>query len=173
VVEKRTGVVVPFSDFSVLSRADGSPQLIWEQTLAGLDWTISVSHSAGRAFCALIERPAWPLGVDIERVDPHVMGFVGDYFTAAEQRLVAQYPESAWPLMMTAIWSAKEAALKALRVGLTQDVRSLSCLLAPGQLPLDQWLPFLIQWEDSFVAQPLNGWWRIADEFVQAVAVFT
>jgi len=173
VAQQRTGQTTPLTTFSILGRADGSPEVIWNEPSVGFDCTISISHSADTALCALLERADWPLGADIERIDPRIMGFIGDYLTAAERDLISQLSEALRPLHTTAIWSAKEAVLKALRVGLKQDTRTLSCLISPVAIPPDDWLPFKIQWEASTVEwpTPLSGWWRVQDGFVLTLAL--
>lgn len=171
VVQQRTGQTIPLTSFSILGRPDGSPEVIWENQPDNFTCTISISHSADRAFCALVERADWPLGADVERVDGQIMGFIGRYLTAAERDLIAQTAEGLRPLYATAIWSAKEAVLKALRVGLKQDTRTLSCLISPVTAPPDEWTPFAIRWEGEGEERPLTGWWRVQDDFILAVAV--
>jgi len=173
VAEQRAGQTIPLTAFSILGRADGSPEVVWDTPAHGFDCTISISHSADKALCALVERNGWPLGADIEQISPHIMGFIGDYLTATERALIRQTAEALRPLHTTAIWSAKEAALKAMRIGLKQDTRSLSCLIGPIESPPDDWTPFTIQWEDLPLerpAPPLTGWWQVHDGFILALA---
>jgi 4'-phosphopantetheinyl transferase len=173
VAHQQTGQTIPLGAFSILGRDDGSPAVVWDEPLLRFDCTISISHSAGRAFCALVERNDLPLGADVERIDARVLGFIGDYLTTAERELLAQTPEAGRPLHATAIWSAKEAVLKALRVGLKQDTRSLSCLIQPVVVPPDDWELFTTRWENWTLEQPsplLSGWWRVDDGFVLALA---
>lgn len=171
VVREKIGRLLPLTSFSVLGRPDGSPEVIWENPPDNFACTISISHSADMAFCTLVERADWPLGADIERVEGRIMGFITPYLTAAERDLIAQTAEGLRPLHTTAIWSAKEAVLKALRVGLKQDTRTLSCLVSPVAAPPDDWTRFMIQWEAGVEERPLSGWWRVQDDFILAVAV--
>ena len=68
------------------------------------------------------------LGCDLELVEPRSDRFVADYLTAAEQQLVlGAGPER--DLVANLIWSAKESALKVLRVGLRRDTRSVEVTL--------------------------------------------
>src|SRR5271169_4923545 len=46
--------------------------------------TISLSHSAGAAICAVV-LSATSLGCDLETVEPRIPTFAADYFTANEQ----------------------------------------------------------------------------------------
>jgi len=86
--------------------------------------TVSLSHSAGIAACA-VTLCCGALGCDVETIEPHSEAFVRDYFTSEEQELVEQAPEKDHPLLSTLLWSAKESALKALRTGLRLDTRCL------------------------------------------------
>ncbi|NUQ07274.1 MAG: 4'-phosphopantetheinyl transferase superfamily protein, partial [Anaerolineae bacterium] len=130
------------------------------------------SHSAGRAFCALGEQAM--LGADLERIVPRAPGFAADYFTTAERALTAAADAAHRDLMTTAIWCGKEAALKALGLGLTVDTRTVACL---GAVPTaDAWTRFTIALEESIpipgsgAAPALLGWWRRLDDFVLTLA---
>jgi 4'-phosphopantetheinyl transferase len=176
VAEEKLGLAVPLTKFSILARPDGSPQVIWEQTqpATGFYCSISISHSAGVAFCALVEGADWPLGADIEFIQPRIIGFAGDYFSTVEQALVERCVEAWRPMLVTAIWSGKEAALKALRTGLREDTRSVSCLIEPVASSPGEWTPFVIQWEAHSLERPLprlTGWWQVQDSFVLTLAV--
>jgi 4'-phosphopantetheinyl transferase len=107
-------------------------------------------------------------------IQPRITDFAGDYFTAAEQVLVERCAEAWRPALVTAIWSAKEAVLKALRAGLRQDTRSVSCLIEPIDFSPDDWTPFVIQWDERSLEQPLpqlTGWWQVQNDFVLALAL--
>jgi 4'-phosphopantetheinyl transferase len=89
--------------------------------------SISMTDRADWAVClASTERVA--LGCDLELVEPRSDGFVADYLTPAEQRLVhGAGPER--DLVANLVWSAKESALKVLRVGLRRATRSVEVTL--------------------------------------------
>jgi 4'-phosphopantetheinyl transferase len=173
VAAQRTGQTIPLNTFSILGRPDGSPEVVWDDPPDNFACTISISHSADMAFCALVERANWPLGADVERIDRRIMGFIGAYLTAAERELIEQTVERLRPLHTTAIWSAKEAVLKALRVGLKQDTRTLSCLIAAVTTAPNDWTSFVVQWEEEPEERPLTGWWRMEGDFILAMAVQT
>jgi 4'-phosphopantetheinyl transferase len=84
--------------------------------------TISFSHRAGRAVCAVATYGA-ALGCDLEVIETRSDAFVADYFATEEQALVARAAPADWPWLVTLLWSAKESALKALRAGLRLDTR--------------------------------------------------
>ena len=131
--------------------------------------SLSISHSRGHAFCAVVERPFSPLGADLEWVETRLDGFAEDYFTAAECERVYRADEGMRYVLITAVWSAKEAALKALHLGLTVDTRAVECLIEPvAERPLN-WLPFKVRCENGRLPQPapaLTGWWRTWNNFV-------
>ncbi len=168
------GRPVSLDQVAIRNRETGEPYL---QLLSDFDsrefpFTISISHSANHAVCAVTERPFWPIGIDLEKIEPRGESFVQDYFTQDEQQLVNQATTEVRNTLITAMWSAKEAALKALHLGLQADTRAVNCLIQPeGKRPLT-WTPFTIQLDTAKLGQPpmLSGWWRTIDDFVLTVA---
>jgi 4'-phosphopantetheinyl transferase len=152
------------------SRVNGQREVSNLQSLISL----SISHSNSHAFCALVEKPDWPLGADIERIEGRSAEFVTDYFTKEEQVLVNQASDDMRNVVVTAVWSAKEAVLKALHLGLTVDTRAVACLLDVGaERPLT-WTPFTIHCDDTRLPHPpppLTGWWRTYENFVLTLVV--
>jgi 4'-phosphopantetheinyl transferase len=150
--------------------------------------SLSISHSGDRAFCAVhwqdADRAA-AIGCDIERIEPRDPSFVRAYFTEAEAAAVATAPAALSPLLVTALWSAKEAVLKAWRIGLRVDTRTIDCDLgsasgrAPGALfgAEDRpWQPLSAQVSGQMgrLAAPasgVDGWWRVDDGYVMTLAV--
>jgi 4'-phosphopantetheinyl transferase len=59
-------------------------------------------------------------------VEARSPAFVEDYFSADEQALIADISLPERSLLLALLWSAKESALKALRVGLRLDTRCMS-----------------------------------------------
>jgi len=102
---------------------DGAPEVFLASQPAAV--TISLSHRAGTALCAVMPAGG-TLGCDLETIEPRSDGFVADYFTAEEQALVARATATDRLRLLALLWSAKESALKALRVGLRLDTRSVS-----------------------------------------------
>ena len=155
----------------VLAHADGWPQVSLPTLGPGAPpLTVSISHSRNRAFCALLWGEDRPLGCDLEAIEPRSPGFVADYFTADERALMAATPAAQQPTLANAIWSGKEAALKAIRRGLAEDTRLVTCL--PVVEEADGWRPLAYRWEAAERAlPPLAGRWREADGFVMTLAV--
>jgi 4'-phosphopantetheinyl transferase len=98
----------------------GAPEIFLGNKWAPV--TISLSHRAGRAVCAVANYPA-ALGCDLEVIESHSDAFIADYFATEEQALVARAAPADRPWLVTLLWSAKESALKALRAGLRLDTR--------------------------------------------------
>jgi len=169
--EYDNGQALPFDQLSILPLKDGAPAAY--QSIIGsehpLDVSISISHSHDTAACAIIERPDWPLGIDLEWIAPRSAGFIADYFTPGEQALLRECPIENLPTHTTAVWSAKEAALKAIHQGLKVDTRCVSCLIQVENNPPRSWIPFTIQWDQQRFNRSvpsLEGWWRATETYV-------
>ena len=105
----------------IRSAPDGAPQPWYEDAM--LPVGLSLSHSTGHAL-SVVSTPARDVGCDLELVEPRHPAFVGDWFTASEQRAFEAAGEK-HDTLVTAVWSAKESVLKVLRVGLQRDTRSV------------------------------------------------
>jgi len=190
VVANQTGEKLPFDSIEVRNGAMGDPivkcqlpmfnsQLLMDDKQSSILnlqslVTLSISHSNSHAFCALVEKAEWPLGADIERIERRSAEFVTDYFTNEEQALVNSTPEAMKDVAVTAVWSAKEAVLKALHLGLTVDTRSVACLIKVGEERPLTWTPFTVHCDDTRLPQappPLTGWWRTYENFVLTLVV--
>ncbi len=145
----------------VLNRRTGAPYIEIEGAPA--PWDISLSDRAGCAVAVIGgatagEAPA--LGIDLEVVEPRTEGFVTDFLTAAEQDWVrgpaSEDPQLGHDAAANLVWSAKEAALKVLRVGLRADTRSVEITVRSDHL-VDGWAPFTAALQ---VGPDLAGWWR-------------
>jgi 4'-phosphopantetheinyl transferase len=133
-----------------------------------VDVDISLTDRAGWAVC-LVRRDAPPgsLGIDLELVEPRSAGFVTDFFTDAERAFVAtRIDDDARHLAANLLWSAKEAALKVMRVGLRADTRSVEVAVESGTRP-DGWAALTVTHQDG-VRFP--GWWRRDGAFVLTIA---
>ncbi len=143
----------------IRAAGDGAPEAFLDGE--PLPLSVSISHSGGRALCALSGGGA--VGCDLEQIETRSELFVHDYFTPHEQELVASWSEADRPLYENLIWSAKESALKALRLGLRADSRSVEVsLLAYGAE--DGWHRLEVRrpTDDTTFA----GWWRQDGDFV-------
>lgn len=171
VLAQETGERPLLDTIEVQNGAMGEPIVNCQSLL-----TLSISHSNAHAFCAVVEKPDWPLGADIERIEARSEAFVTDYFTKEECRLVERWAGEMRNVAVTAVWSAKEAVLKALHLGLTVDTRSVACMIEPlGERPLT-WTPFTIHCDNTKLPQTapaLTGWWRTYENFVLTLVIQT
>jgi 4'-phosphopantetheinyl transferase len=122
---------LPMPAISVNADPDGAPYLSVDGE-GRLPASLSISHRSGRAFCALSPGVSPSIGADIERIEPRAAAFVNDFFTRAEADRVWACPQEMRDTLVTVIWSAKEAVLKALREGLRMDTRSVEIGQVPG-----------------------------------------
>ncbi len=133
------------------------------------DVDISLSDRAGWAVCLIGPTgttAAGTLGIDLELVEPRTDGFVADFFTAAEQAIVESQPDGdARHEAVNLIWSAKEAALKVLQVGLRVDTRTVEVDLDTTRRS-DGWAAMTVTGADG--AMP--GWWRRDGLFLLTIA---
>jgi 4'-phosphopantetheinyl transferase EntD len=152
--------------------------------VAGASWqdqAISTGFPAG----GLVQ-----VGVDIEGVEARSDSFVQAYFAADEVHWIGQGLDDEQALMATITWSAKEAVLKALQLGLTVDTRRVICLPATGmELSAGSeigWNEVYVQCDPALLPEALRragrlprdnnldwqlrGWWRRTGHFVLTLA---
>lgn len=130
-------VAVDPRDIRVLNRPSGEPFVV----LAGQgEWSrpISISHRRELGLAAVPDDPQQRIGADVETVEPRSPALVGQFFTDGEAELVRAANVAA-DEMVTRIWSAKEAVLKLLGLGLRLDTRRIVVsgegVRAPGLPP--------------------------------------
>jgi len=163
------------ANIEIRAASSGAPEVFLGNQRAPV--TISLSHRAGAAICA-VALSATSLGCDLETVEPRIATFAADYFTANEQTLVEQTCAQVRPLLVTLLWSAKESALKALNTGLRLDTNSVEVsLLDASLLPADDspqpnpastraWRSMQVRYSGG---QVFSGWWRHANHLVRTV----
>jgi 4'-phosphopantetheinyl transferase len=144
----------------------GAPWAAVDGRPASLD--ISLTDRAGWAVCLVrVDAPPGSLGVDLELVEPRSAGFVADFLTPAEQGFVSgRSTAEARDLAANLVWSAKEAALKVLGVGLRADTRTVEVSVDHDVGP-DGWSALRVSHHDGTV---FPGWWRREGSFVLTVA---
>lgn len=127
---------------------------------------VSITDRAGWAVC--VTSPTGPpaMGCDLELVEPRTPGFLHDFLTVAEQRLVASHPAGEErDAAANLIWSAKESALKVLRTGLRRDTRTLE--VTPEAPRGDGWGALTVR---AVEGKAFAGWWRRDGRFLLTVA---
>jgi 4'-phosphopantetheinyl transferase len=140
----------------------GAPRVFVQGVPANV--TISLSHRAGLAVCALA-CACVRLGCDIEVIEPHSPAFIADYFTSEEQDLIERVGSIERSRLVAMLWSAKESALKALEEGLRRDTRSVA--VRPVALSFGEgWGSLQVKLVEGDV---FHGWWCHADGIVQTV----
>ncbi len=87
-----------------------------------LGW-LSLSHSHQGVLAAFSTNGSLCFGVDLERLEMRSAELRNDFFTPAENARVARLPEDDQILAANLVWSAKEAYLKAIGMGLQLDTR--------------------------------------------------
>jgi 4'-phosphopantetheinyl transferase len=176
-VAQRSGSAIAPTQLTILNTPSGAPVVsgVWFENV-----TLSISHRGGYAFCAARLRPLGcstercSLGADIELIEPRAHTFADSYFTAPECAALASAGDAGRDLMTTAIWSAKESALKAAHLGLLVDTRAVTCHIAPTSLPAARWIPFGVSWDDRLLGghpkPDVQGWWRSEQNYVLTIA---
>lgn len=155
------------SGIEIVSAEDGAPEVFYNSE--PLPAFISLSHSHGSAFC-VVSDPGTQLGCDLEKIEPRSDLFVRDYFTRNEQDLISVNDKASHTLWANLIWSAKESALKALRLGLSIDTRSVEVDFTPSE-EFDDWKKFKVT--SSGHGMIFHGYWRCTSEFVMTVVSTT
>ncbi len=147
-------------------RDSGAPYVQLDGEIAAID--VSMSDRSGWAVC-LVGSPgtmtSGTVGIDLEVVEPRTTGFVTDYFTAAEQTYVRDLPVDRHDETANLIWSAKEAALKVMQVGLRVDTRTVEVDF-DGERQIDGWSAMTVTGRNG----PMPGWWRRSGVFLLTIA---
>ena len=127
---------------------------------------VSISDRAGWAICVTSPMEPLAVGCDLELVEPRSPGFVDDFLTTTEQRLVGLcVAGEERDAVVNLIWSAKESALKVLGTGLRRDTRTLDVTPAPPRG--DGWGTLAVRAVEGTV---FPGWWRREGRFLVTIA---
>lgn len=147
----------------IIAAEDGAP----EPFIGGepLDGSLSISHRDGVAVCAF--SPEAVVGCDLEAVEPRTSRFVRDFFTERESRMAEDSAPEEHDLRVALTWSAKESALKVLRVGLRRDTRDVEVDLE-GVDAAEGWHPFEARLRPE--RRRLHGWWCRRKDLILTIA---
>lgn len=149
----------------ILKAESGAPYLAPESGLGG---SISISHSQGWVLAGYCPHGA-AFGLDLERVEPRDPALAETFFTSDELAVISALSDHAQATAVTAIWSLKEAALKALATGLRADTRAIGIGLRAGESRYPGWQPAAI--EHALAGQPqLYGWLTCRDGMILSAA---
>ena len=154
----------------ILNRLTGAPYVQVDGERAALD--ISLTDRAGWGVALVGSEGAMAagtLGVDLEIVEPRTEGFVSDFLTPVEQDYVASRGRGdGWDAAANLVWSAKEAALKVLRVGLRADTRTVEVTVDHDGDPQEGgWQRLSVRHAEG---QVFPGWWRRDGVFLLTIA---
>lgn len=193
-IRERLGVSYPLGEIEVLRKASGAPlvRLAPEAPpAAGLEpgrplpLSLSLSHSNVAGLAAVLWEEGgdpWRVGADLEWIEPRSRRFVEDFFVENEAEAVFSAPPERQPLLANLYWSAKEAVLKALELGLTADTRDVRITLSrPVEVPDflrpagEGWEPFAVELAPRLNRFPSAtvGFWKKQDGYVLTLAVLS
>jgi 4'-phosphopantetheinyl transferase len=142
------------SDLEIRTATDGAPQTACDGQ--ALPLVLTLSHRGDLAVSAVAAADT-ALGCDLERLEPRSEELMEDFFTEQERTLVAAAGAEEAELLANLVWSAKESALKAMRVGLRMDTRKVEVELPAGD-GADGWCPVSVHHQES--GREFVGWWR-------------
>jgi len=143
----------PMTHWQILADSDGAPMILEDGRKT--DIPISLSHSGSRALCVLAEEPM-QMGCDLETVEARSRAFEETFFTDSELSMLGRHRGRDRARLATLIWSAKESALKAVRVGLKADTRRVE-LKSFANMQDKNWCG--IEVADRYNGGEFHGWW--------------
>jgi len=118
------------NQISVLNQPSGEPFVLIEGR-GGWSFPISISHRSEIGMAAVPTGRQARIGADLETVEPRDSALVRQFFTDGEAAIVQASGDDR-DLVMARIWSAKEAVLKLIGLGLRLDTRGVVVSLAGG-----------------------------------------
>ncbi len=139
-LQKHHGLMIYPADIHVQNDERGRPFVSghWSQETGEVPH-VSISHKAKVAMGVASRRP---IGVDLERVEDRDAGFEQVAFDKTERGLLDQHAGGSRAEAVTRFWCAKEAAGKALGIGMERGPRTMlvrhvqpggqSLIVAPG-----------------------------------------
>ncbi len=151
----------------IRNRPSGAPFVMVDGEAAAVD--VSLTDRAGWAVC-LVSPPgsfeAGTLGVDLEIVEERSPEFVADFLTATEAGIVrAAATDDDRHALANLHWSAKEAALKVLQLGLRVDTHQVHVALDGRAADASGWGRLQV----TALDQQFPGYWRRDGQFVLTV----
>jgi phosphopantetheinyl transferase len=162
-------------DISVLNRASGEPY-VYIEGRGEWEFAISLSHRSEIGMATVPKQRELRIGADLETIEPRALALVRQFFTDGEAALVAASGQ-ARDEVVARIWSAKEAVLKLLGLGLRLDTRAIEVSLAgpsfvgcpAGWEPIEA--KVLAASTAVYVPSPMHVVWRREGGYVLTVAL--
>ncbi|MGA9565606.1 MAG: 4'-phosphopantetheinyl transferase superfamily protein [Candidatus Korobacteraceae bacterium] len=155
----------------IRSAESGAPEVFRDNDPCGV--SISITHSTGIAACAVAAAQV-SIGCDLEFLEPRSDAFLTDYLTEAEQALVNRVAQDERVVFSNLLWSAKESALKLLKVGLRLDTRCVEVRVGKKSLKAAEsssghvrdWQPLTVSRAGD---HDVAGWWMSSGDFVRTI----
>ncbi len=146
----------------ILVRADGDGSPYLSLDGARLPVSLSISHSGAYSFCALTDQPGAAAGADVEMIEPRPLSLAEQFFAAQELAALLARPQAERDLLITLVWSAKEAFLKCIKEGLRVDTRAVTVALPEQTAAAEVWRPLAVTARAGLVHADLRYqcWWR-------------
>ena len=125
-IEKQHGVKLGAADIEIVPDAHGRPEVqgAWMARL-NVKPAISITHSHGIAAAAATLTPGAMVGIDIEMAGRHAEHFERIAFREEERAWLQKLPAAQHDEWALRLWTAKEAASKALGQGFHQGLHAL------------------------------------------------
>ena len=158
---------LPAEAITIANRPGGAPEVQVDGKV--IPGHLTISHSRDHTLAAWTCAQVTGIGADIEFIEPRAEVFVEDYFTTTENKYLQQFTNVKYDQLVTLIWSAKEAALKALGIGLGMDTRQVEVLVSNAVVAYE-WESFSINTE-MMKKKTWRGFWRRFGEFIITIAV--
>ena len=162
------GSLMPLDEIEISADDNGAPYV----SVGGrLPISLSISHSGDTSFCAVCRRETGFVGADVEHIEARDNSFVRTFFTDGENAAVEAAALAERDEVVTALWSAKEAVLKTLRLGLRADTRQVevfSGALSP------EWCPVTAQLDPDLLPSPsssLSAWQQTHLGYILSLAL--
>jgi len=166
---------VPEKKISVLNQPSGEPFVLIEGK-GGWDYPISISHRSEVGMAAVPVARAVRIGADLETIEPRDPALVRQFYTEDEARRVETAIHDR-DEVVSRIWSAKEAVLKLLGLGLRIDTRGVVVNLEGARFSEcpEGWSPVdvnvIAELPRQHMLDNLRVVWRREAGFVLTVAV--
>jgi 4'-phosphopantetheinyl transferase len=158
---------ISFSDLSIFNEDSGGPFVMWnDQHLGG---SLSISHRGKNAVAAFCFHTENSIGIDLEEIESKSDGFVEDYFTEPEARMVKALSLEKQALAASLLWSGREAIVKALKIGLRIDTRQITLDLPP-LTSHENWQPVAIL-QTPAEGKNLKLFWRTLNLSLVTLAI--
>lgn len=178
VVEEQTGLRLELAQIRVAYGASGAPVAYFPRIgergsqsgarPSAAQHAISLSHSGDYAFCALSRQAGVEVGVDIERIEEGTWQGTHNPFTKTEWLSLRDAPREALPLLLTVLWGAKEALLKA-KGQVSTNPQHVWCEGLSLPPILEGWHALRLQSELLVAGERAQGWWALHDMYALVI----